>query len=91
MATAAAAACVGAACALSAPWLATFFHLSAPALDLAASLVDLLCAGVFAPWLRHAPGTVLEVLSRLLGMLLAAVGVQVFLTGLTLLGVLPGH
>jgi multiple antibiotic resistance protein len=55
------------------------------------ALVDLLCAGVFAPWLRHAHETVLEVLSRLLGMLLAAVGVQVFLTGLALLGVLPGH
>src|SRR6202012_1383515 len=31
--------CVGAACALTAPWLATFFHISVPALDLAAGLV----------------------------------------------------
>src|ERR1700761_7158129 len=37
--TAVAAACVGAACALTAPWLATFFHISVPALDLAAGLV----------------------------------------------------
>jgi multiple antibiotic resistance protein len=175
--TAVAAACVGAVCALTAPWLATFFHISAPGLDLAAglvffiyavglvlgihfdatraptvgegngseddeadpthpltsgframllpfvvsplavaaalqeslsasdwggrwtvagafalvALVDMLCAWAFSPLLRHAHEGVLEVLSRLLGMLLAAVGVQLFLTGLTALGVLPGH
>jgi len=183
-ATAVAAAFVGVACALTAPWLATFFHISAPALDLAAglvffiyavglvlglhfdaehgpattttatapdgndadadddadpahpltsgframllpfvvsplavaaaleeslssgdwggrwtvagafalvALVDMLCVWVFSPWLKHAHDTVLEVLSRLLGMLLAAVGVQLFLTGLTALGLLSGH
>ena len=181
-AAAVAAAVVGAACALTAPWLATFFHISVPGLDLAAglvffiyavglvlgihfdgergpaaaeggdadgadgadaepdplhpltsgframllpfvvsplavaaalqeslsaggwggrwtvagafalvALVDMLCAWVFSPFLRHAHDTVLEVLSRLLGMLLAAVGVQLFLSGLTALGVLPGH
>ncbi|HEY0932137.1 MAG TPA: MarC family protein [Trebonia sp.] len=181
--TAVAAACVGAVCALTAPWLATFFHISAPAVALAASVVffvyaiglvlglhfdpaeqvhapapgsgsggddadddipdprhplrsgfrtmllpfvvsplavaaalqdslsagdwsgrwivagafalvallDAACAIVFAPLLRRAHESVLEVLSRLLGVLLAAVGVQLFLDGLGSLGlVLPG-
>lgn len=170
--TALAAAGVEAACALTGPWLATFFHISAPALELAAgaaffiyavglvlgvhfdpaealhlpgpdsvpdadpvhpltsgframllpfvvsplavaaalqdslsangwkgrlvvagafavvALIDAVCAAVFTPWLRHAHETVLEVFSRLLGILLAAVGVQLFLDGLTALGVL---
>jgi multiple antibiotic resistance protein len=52
------------------------------------ALVDLLCAVVFAPVLRKTNENVLEVLSRLLGILLAAVGVQLFLHGLETLGVL---
>ena len=47
---------------------------------------------LFAPLLGRAHETVLEVLSRLLGILLAAVGVQLFIDGLTLLGALhSGH
>jgi multiple antibiotic resistance protein len=175
--TAVAAACVGAVCALTAPWLATFFHISVPALDLAAglvffvyaiglalglhfdpadaghgtgpgaagpepdddadplhpvtsgframllpfvvsplavaaalqdslsagdwgdrwtvagafalvALVDAVCAILLAPLLSRARESILEVLSRLLGVLLAAVGVQVFLNGLEALGLL---
>jgi multiple antibiotic resistance protein len=176
-ATAVAAVLVGAVCALTAPWLATFFHISVPALDLAAgvvffvyavglalglhfdpvehvpasasaadaagedadplhpftsgframllpfvvsplavaaalqdslgagswgerwvivgalalvTLVDAVCAALFAPLLGRASESVLEMLSRLLGILLAAVGVQVFLNGLSALGALPG-
>ena len=165
------AACVGAGCALTAPWLATFFHISTSALDLAAGvlffiyavglvlgvhfdpaespqgapgfgdedadpqhplttgframllpyvvsplavtaalqdslaasdwgdrwavagafvivvLIDAVFAILFAPLLGRAHENVLEVFSRLLGILLAAVGVQLFIEGLTLLGV----
>jgi multiple antibiotic resistance protein len=52
------------------------------------ALVDLLAAWLFAPLLGRAHEIVLELLSRLLGILLAAVGVQLFLLGLTTLGVL---
>ena len=52
------------------------------------ALVDALCAVVFAPVLRRTHESILEVLSRLLGILLAAVGVQLFLHGLETLGVL---
>lgn len=164
-----AAACVGVVCALAAPWLTSFFHISAGALGLAAGLtffiysiglvlglhfeslntahadeadpkhplhsgfremllpfvvsplavaadllesltahgwsgrwtvagafaavtaINLLCAWLFAPLLRNMHETVLEVLSRLLGILLAAVGTQLFLNGLAALGVLPGQ
>ena len=56
------------------------------------ALVDMLFTWVFAPLLRRMHDSVLEVLSRLLGTLLAAVGVGVFLDGLTELGVvLHGH
>jgi len=177
--TAVAAALVEAVCALTGPWLATFFHISAPALELAAgiaffiyavglilgvhfdpaeaihvpgpnsdsgnvadadpvhpltsgframllpfvvsplavaaalqdslaasdwkgrwavagafavvALIDAVCAAVFAPLLRRTHEAVLEVFSRLLGILLAAVGVQLFLDGLSALGVLPKH
>jgi multiple antibiotic resistance protein len=52
----------------------------------------MLCTWAFAPLLRRMHDSVLEVLSRLLGTLLAAVGVGVFLDGLTDLGVvLHGH
>jgi multiple antibiotic resistance protein len=52
------------------------------------ALVNALCAVIFAPLLRRAHESILEVLSRLLGILLAAVGVQLFLSGLVTLGVL---
>ena len=178
-ATAGTAAIIGALCALTAPWVVTFFHIGAPELNLAAGLlfiiyaiglvlgihfdterphkataanddpdaedadpthpltsgfrsmllpfvvspiaiaadleesisasgwggrwtvagafalvaiVDMLCTWAFAPLLRRMHDSVLEVLSRLLGTLLAAVGVGVFLDGLTDLGVvLHGH
>lgn len=53
-------------------------------------LIDMLSAWVFAPLLGRAHEVVLEVLSRLLGVLLAAVGVELFLEGLRVLGVLTG-
>lgn len=49
--------------------------------------IDLACAWVIAPLMRHMPDIALEILSRLLGVLLTAVGVQLFLTGLGALGV----
>jgi multiple antibiotic resistance protein len=56
------------------------------------ALVDMLCTWAFAPLLRRMHDSLLEVLSRLLGTLLVAVGVGVFLDGLVALGVaLPGH
>lgn len=54
-------------------------------------LIDMLSAWVFAPLLGRAHEVVLEVLSRLLGVLLAAVGVELFLEGLRVLGVLAGQ
>ena len=51
------------------------------------ALIDALCAVLFAPLLRRTHESLLEVLSRLLGILLAAVGVQLFLEGLSTLGV----
>jgi multiple antibiotic resistance protein len=173
-ATAVSAAIIGAVCALTAPWVTTFFHIGVPELDLAAGLlfviyavgmvlgihfdgerpgkeaatthaagdedadpthplssgframllpfvvspiaiaadleesisaggwggrwtvagafalvaiVDMLCTWAFAPLLRRMHDSVLEVLSRLLGTLLVAVGVGVFLDGLVALGV----
>ncbi len=53
------------------------------------ALIDALCAVILAPLLRRTHENILEVLSRLLGILLAAVGVQLFLNGLTTLGLLP--
>src|ERR1700760_2384111 len=60
--TAVAAAGGGALCALTAPWLATFFHISAPALELAASVVFFVYAirlvlGIHFDPLDHASGT----------------------------------
>jgi multiple antibiotic resistance protein len=154
----AAAALVGVTCALAAPWLATFFHITTASVELAAGLiffcyaislvfglhlgedeepgepdsggirelllpfivsplgiaaalegslsvhdwgdrgvvagayvavvaVDLAAAVIFAPLMRRADPASLEVLSRLLGVLLAAVGVNLFLDGLLALGV----
>jgi multiple antibiotic resistance protein len=163
---AAVAACVGAACALTAPWIATFFHFTKASEELAAGLVffiyaiglvfgvhfgeeslrdgeagvdarhpvssgfrelllpfvvsplgvaaaligsltatdwgqrlavvgayaavaaiDLLAALALGPLMARAQATSLEVLSRLLGILLTAVGVALFLRGLSSLGV----
>jgi multiple antibiotic resistance protein len=50
------------------------------------AVLDALCAVVLAPLLHRTHESVLEVLSRLLGLLLAAVAVQLFLNGLTALG-----
>src|ERR1700733_2077140 len=177
--SAVAATCVGLICALTAPWLAKFFHISTPALELAAglaffiyaialvfgihldladpahvpasgagdsardpgaeadpehpvssgvrtmllpfvvsplavaavleesllagswggrwevagafaivALIDAVAGIAFGPLLGRTHDNVLEVFSRLLGILLAAVGVQLFLIGLTTLGVL---
>ena len=55
------------------------------------ALVDLIFTWAFTPLLRRMHASVLEVLSRLLGVLLAAVGVGVFVDGLIALGVLSGH
>jgi multiple antibiotic resistance protein len=55
------------------------------------ALVDLIFTWLFTPLLRRMHESVLEVLSRLLGVLLAAVGVGVFLDGLVALGVLSAH
>ncbi len=49
--------------------------------------VDLVAAVTLAPLMRRAQATPLEVLSRLLGILLSAVGVSLFLHGLSVLGV----
>lgn len=165
----AAAAAVGVVCALTAPWLTTFFHISYPAVQLAGgstffiyaltllfglhlttemvetqpagtpahpvatgfralvlpyvvtplgvsavlveslsgagvawrSLValgyvavaalDLVCVLVLAPVVRRIHVTIREVLSRLLGLLLAGVGVSIFLEGVAGLGVLPHY
>jgi len=55
------------------------------------ALIDMLFAWAVAPLLGRAHEIVLEILSRLLGVLLAAVGVELFLQGLAVLGVLPNH
>jgi len=60
----------------------------------AVAVIDAVCMIVLGPMIRRAGTTVLEVLSRLLGMLLAALGVEIFLLGLDGLGVLhrtAGH
>jgi len=164
-----AAAAVGVVCALTAPWLTSFFHISYPAVQLAGGLVffiyavtllfglhlgdglgeeqaeensahpvasgfralalpyvvtplgvtavlvealsgaglawrsavaagyvavaalDLLCVLLLAPLIRRTHASVREVLSRLLGLLLAGVGMSIFLQGVTGLGLLPHY
>ncbi|CAM5637639.1 MarC family protein [Kitasatospora aureofaciens] len=49
-------------------------------------VLNYLCVAVLAPLMRRTHRTSLEVLSRLLGLLLAAVGVELFLEGLAGLG-----
>lgn len=53
----------------------------------AVAVVDLVAVLTFTPLMRRAHPTSLEFLSRLLGVLLTAVGVAVFLQGLSTLGV----
>jgi multiple antibiotic resistance protein len=56
------------------------------------ALLNAVSGIAFGPLLGRTPDNMLEVFSRLLGVLLAAVGVQLFLVGLTTLGVIhPGH
>ena len=60
----------------------------------AVAVINAVCMILLAPVIQRAHATLLEVLSRLLGLLLAAVGVELFLLGLGGLGVLPntaGH
>jgi multiple antibiotic resistance protein len=52
------------------------------------AVIDAGCALLFAPLLGRAHEVVLDALSRLLSVLLAAVGVELFLGGLTTLGLL---
>jgi multiple antibiotic resistance protein len=54
---------------------------------LAVVAINLVAALIFGPLIRRAHPTSLEVLSRLLGILLTAVGVDLFLQGLSALGV----
>ncbi|WP_370151360.1 MarC family protein [Streptacidiphilus sp. EB129] len=56
---------------------------------LAVIAIDCVCVLVLARLMKHTHATTLEVLSRLLGLLLAAVGVELVLQGLGDLGLLP--
>lgn len=53
--------------------------------------LDLLCMLLLGPVVRRLHPSIREVLSRLLGLLLAGVGITIFLQGLMTLGVLPHH
>jgi multiple antibiotic resistance protein len=53
--------------------------------------LDLVCLFMFTPLFRRTFAIVFELLSRLVGLLFAAVGVEVFLQGLATLGALRGH
>jgi multiple antibiotic resistance protein len=53
--------------------------------------LDLVATVMLAPLMRRIHASSLEVLSRLLGILLSAVGVNLFLQGLAALGVHVGH
>jgi multiple antibiotic resistance protein len=57
----------------------------------AVCILDLVCMLVLAGVMRYVQATVLDVLSRLLGLLLAGVGVELVLDGLTTLGLLHAH
>jgi multiple antibiotic resistance protein len=58
---------------------------------LAVVVIDCLCVLVLVKVMKHMHTATLEVLSRLLGLLLAAVGVELFLQGLGDLGLLPSQ
>ncbi|MFJ4186294.1 MarC family protein [Kitasatospora sp. NPDC089509] len=51
------------------------------------AVLNYVCVALLAPLMRRTHSTSLEVLSRLLGLLLAAVGVELFLEGLAGIGV----
>lgn len=55
------------------------------------AIIDAGCALLFAPMLGRAHEVLLDALSRLLSVLLAAVGVELFLGGLTTLGLLNSN
>lgn len=57
----------------------------------AVAAIDLVCVLLIAPAVRLLHPAIREVLSRLLGLLLAGVGMAIFLQGLVALGVLPHH
>jgi multiple antibiotic resistance protein len=57
---------------------------------LAVVVIDCVCVLLLAGVMRYVHSATLEVLSRLLGLLLSAVGVELILQGLAVLGVLPG-
>ncbi|MFF0293880.1 MarC family protein [Kitasatospora sp. NPDC004614] len=63
------------------------WHSTVAAMYVAVIAVDCVSVLLLAPLLRASRRTSLEVLSRLLGLLLAAVGVEMFLYGLESLGV----
>ncbi|MFD8598885.1 MarC family protein [Kitasatospora sp. NPDC059646] len=63
------------------------WHSTVAAMYIAVIAVDCVCVLLLAPLLRASRRTSLEVVSRLLGLLLAAVGVEMFLYGLESLGV----
>jgi multiple antibiotic resistance protein len=56
---------------------------------LAVTAINLVCMVLMTRLLQHAHTTTLELLSRLLGLLLAGVGIELFLDGLGDLGLLP--
>lgn len=57
----------------------------------AVAAIDLLCMLLLGPVVRRLHPSIREVLSRLLGLLLAGVGITILLQGLVALGVLPHH
>ncbi|WP_104815925.1 MarC family protein [Kitasatospora sp. MMS16-BH015] len=63
------------------------WHLTIASAYLAVAAINCLCVLALSQILRRTHQTSLEVLSRLLGLLLAAVGAELFLTGLEGLGV----
>ena len=65
-------------------------RLEVAAAFVAVAMVNLIFAWALAPVVGRMHEIVLDVLSRLLGVLLAAVGVELFLQSLAELGVLPG-
>ncbi|GAA4847043.1 MarC family protein [Kitasatospora terrestris] len=63
------------------------WHSTVAVMYLAVIAIDCVCVLLLSPLLQRSDRTSLEVLSRLLGLLLAAVGVELFLTGLESVGV----
>lgn len=63
------------------------WHTTVAVAYLAVVAINCVCVLLLAPLLQRSRRTSLELLSRLLGLLLAAVGVELFLNGLAELGV----